>query len=114
MAERICDIIEIGDLDVDNKLENMLFSEISLDVYGKCLSRISEIEDRIWDILWKDEKFSNAEYFSGYAPGYRGTSYRDRKQAEVYNCDLLYMIGIADVLGLKRPVSSEDIDIFGL
>lgn len=91
------------------------------------------IEDKIWEMLNdKNSQFSKSEYYDGLANEYMFEEYFEGKENEddcnfellsfeeqcdvmsaaVYNCDLLYMVAIADVLGLEIPKSSGDIHVF--
>lgn len=105
------------DIDLENKLGNMLDSEISDEIYEKCVvpENLKKIEEKVWMLMKNSaEPFSKAEFYDGLADGYEAKDECDLKSAELYNCDFLYMVAIASVLGLKRPRSSCDIEIFGL
>jgi hypothetical protein len=51
----------------------------------------------------KSESFSSPDYYEGLTKEYETEDIRDKMAAEIYNCDLLYMTAIADVLDLERP-----------
>lgn len=102
-------------IDVEGKLSNMLDSEISADIYHECQEHLREIEDTVWELMTDpDRPFSDTEFYSHLSPRYEPTDFRDDLDANVYNCDLLYMIAIAIVLQLPIPEDSCDIHIFGL
>lgn len=114
---RMTDFVTRDDIDLSDKLENMLDSEISRRIYQKCLQKANfhRIENKVWELLNdKNEPFYFADYFNGLADDYEASDEQDKRQAELYNCDLIYMVAIAFVLGLRRPKSSGDIEIFGL
>ena len=105
------------DIDLLDKLSNMCGSEISDEIYEQCMEEknFEAIEEKIWKLMNnKKSKFSKTELYEGLADEYEAVDERDMWSACVYNCDLLYMTGIAYVLNLKIPESSGDIEIFGL
>lgn len=105
------------DIDLLDKLDNMLGSEISEVIYEKCKEpkTFKKIEEKVWKLMKNSaEPFSKTEFYDGLAGEYDAKDEHDLKSAELYNCDLLYMVAIASVLGLERPRSSGDIEIFGM
>lgn len=109
----ITDVIKKEDIDLDNKLCNMLDSEISEATYDKCIELYDEIEEKIWELL-NDENsvFSNPDTYQGLEGTYESIDNHDLWTARLYNCDLLYMIAIANVLDLPIPEDSSDTPIF--
>ena len=109
--------VSFEDIDLANKLENMLYSEISEEIYEKCLEEkvFHKIEDKIWKLMRNSaSKFSRTKFYEGLADEYEATDKKDRLSACVYNCDILYITAIAHVLGLEIPKTSSDISIFGI
>ena len=112
----ITDFITYDDIDLRNKLGNMLYSEISDEIFDKCLDEniFKKIEGKVWELINdKESKFSRAGLYEDL--------YECEAENEcefyancMYNCDLLYMTAIAHVLGLKLPVGRWDTDIFGI
>ncbi len=113
----ITEYVTREDIDLLNKLSNMCDSEISEEIYDRCIEEKSfeAIEDRVWKLMNdKNSKFSKAALYEGLADEYEATDECEMWSACVYNCDLLYMTAIAYVLNLEIPESSGDIGIFGL
>ncbi len=109
--------VEKQDIDLLNKLDNMLESEISEEIYNKCMipKTFQKIEDKVWAMMRNSAStFSKAATYEGLADEYDAADERDKWSACVYNCDLLYMTAIASILKLPIPRSSGDIHIFGL
>lgn len=109
--------VEKQDIDLLNKLDNMLESEISEEIYNKCMNSktFQKIEDKVWAMMRNSASpFSKTATYEGLADEYDAADERDKWSACVYNCDLLYMTAIASVLKLSIPRSSGDIHIFGL
>lgn len=110
-------VIKREDIDLSNKLSNMVDSEISEEIYDKCneTNTFSQIEEKVWELLSDtSSKFSTTSLYDGLAGEYESVDEHDYWSACLYNCDLLYMTAIAMVLGLEMPKSSCDIKIFGL
>ena len=110
-------IVSKEKIDLEDKLANLLCSEISDEIYDKCCDHdvFQKIENEIWNYL-NDEKsdFSQINFYDGLADEYEAADEYDYWEACVYNCDLLYMIAIAKALNLKTPKSAGDTYIFGL
>lgn len=107
----ITDYVTREDIELIGKLENMFESEISEAIYDTCHEPefFKKIEEEIWRLMNdNNEPFSKADFYEGLADEYDAVDEDDLKAAELYNCDLLYMVGIANVLGLKRPKDSGD------
>ncbi len=108
----ITSIVSKEDIDLVDKLDNMIDNEISEEIYNKCMDpeTLKKIEEEVWKLMNdSSEPFSKAEYYEGLADEYEAADDHDLKSAEVYNCDLLYMVAIANVLGLPRPEDSGDV-----
>lgn len=113
----ITDYVIYEDVDLANKLSNMLYSEISEEIFDKCMEGEihTQVTNKVWELMNdKDSKFSSADFYEGLAKEYEPVDEHDMWSACLYNCDLLYMTAIACVLGLKIPSDSGDIHIFGL
>lgn len=106
-----------GDIDLANKLDNMLGSEISQDIYEKCSEQtvFDKVEEKIWKLMRNSASvFSRTTTYEGLTDEYETDDEHEKWSACVYNCDLLYMTAIAYVLKLETPKSSGDIHIFGM
>ena len=106
-----------SDIDLRDKLDNMLGSEISEEIYNKCMSpkTFQKIEDKVWAMMRNSASpFSKTATYEGLADEYDAADDRDKWSACLYNCDLLHMTAIASILKLPIPRSSGDIHIFGL
>lgn len=117
MSKLITSYINAEDIDLVDKLENMLGSEISEEIYDKCMEpkTFKKIEDKVWKLMCNSaEPFSKADFYDGLADEYDAEDEHDLKTAEIYNCDLLFMVAIASVLKLPRPKHSWDVEIFGM
>lgn len=116
-TKNIADILTKDDIDLIDKLDNMHESEISEEIYEKCNEPefFSKIEEEVWNLM-KDpeEKFHNSDFYEGLEGEYEAADEHDLWSARLYNCDLIYMVAIANVLGLQRPKDSCDIKIFGM
>jgi len=123
---RTTNIITKEDIDLEDKLDNMLESEISEDVYNKCNEpkTFEKIEKKIWNMI-NDKKlpYYYLEWFEHLGKTYlECEGYANKDDADehdfwsacFYNCDLIYMQAIAYILGLEIPNDSGDIDIFGM
>lgn len=105
------------DIDLIDKLSNMTGSEISEEIVEKCMEQktFEKIEEKVWKLMRNSaEPFSKAAFYEGLADDYEAEDEHDMMTASVYNCDLLYMVAIASVLGLPRPKDSEDTEMFGI
>lgn len=116
-TKNIADILAKDDIDLIDKLDNMYESEISEEIYEKCNEPefFSKIEEEVWNLM-KDpeEKFHNSDFYEGLEGEYEAADEHDLWSARLYNCDLIYMVAIASVLGLQRPNDSCDNEIFGM
>ena len=107
------------DIDLIDKLDNMYCSEISEDVFHKCMEEktFKKIEEKIWKLMRNSaSKFSNAEYYKELAEN-SDLEFEDEHEMYsngLYLCDLLYMTAIAHVLKLSIPRSAGDVEIFGM
>lgn len=107
------DVIKQEDIDLDDKLCNMLDSEISEATYDNCNALYEEIEAKIWELLNdEDSVFSNPDTYQGLEGEYEAIDNHDLWTSRLYNCDLLYMTAIADVLDLPTPEDSSDTQMF--
>lgn len=105
------------DIDLIDKLSNMVCSEISEEIYDKCNEEktFKKIEDKVWKLMRNSaSKFSKASYYEELAKEYDPVDEHDMWSACLYNCDLLYMTAIAHVLKLPTPRTAGDIEIFGM
>lgn len=104
-------------IDLDDKLANLLCSEISEEIFDKCCEQevFNKIENEIWNSL-NDEtsKFSQLDFYEGLADEYDARDEYDHWEVCVYNCDLVYMVAIAKVLNLEIPRTAGDTYIFGM
>ena len=117
MATYITKYVTFEDIDLLNKLGNMLESEISQEIYDKCMEKktFEKVEKKVWALMRNSaSKFAFADFYEGLAGEYDAEDEHDMWSACLYNCDLLYMTAIAYVLGLQIPKSSYDIKIFGI
>ena len=113
----ITSYVTFDDIDLTDKLSNMLGCEISEEIYEKCKEpkTFKKIEEKVWKLMKNSaEPFHRADYYDGLAKEYDAADEHDLKSAELYNCDLLYMTAIASVLKLPRPKDSCDVEIFGM
>ena len=97
------------DIDLEDKLDNMLGSEISEKVYALASSpkNFGKIEEKIWAMMGNSNlPYSNIEYFDGLAKEYEDVDEHDLYSACLYNCDLIYMQAIAHVLKMPIPKNS--------
>lgn len=105
------DFLRKEDIDLCDKLNNMLDSEISEDIFylASLPDNFQKIENKVWEML-NDESlpYCQISYFSNLAKEYEPENENDLHAAELYNCDLIYMQAIAHVLGLEIPEDSGD------
>ena len=114
---KITDFVTKEDIDLIDKLSNMCESEISEYIFNKCHDSniFLKIEKEIWSLMNNPkEEFYYANFYDGLEGEYEAENEKDLWSARLYNCDLIYMVAIAKVLGLKRPNSSYDVEIFGM
>lgn len=117
VSKCITSFVTEDDIDLANKLDNLCGSEISDDIYNKCMEpkNFTKIKTKIWSLMKNSaENFHSREYYEGLEGDYQSKDEHDLWSVRVYNCDLLYMVAIANVLKLKRPRTSCDVDIFGI
>ncbi len=117
MKTLITKYITYEDIDLVDKLDNMLDCEIAEEIYNKCQDNVifKKIEEKIWELINnKDSKFAYTDFYEGLAKEYEAVDEYDMWSACLYNCDLLYMTAIAYVLNLEIPKSSCDVKIFGI
>ena len=113
----ITNYVTHDDIDLVDKLNNMYESEISEEIYEKCLQKdvFRKIENKVWELINdKNSQFAYTSLYESLAREYEPTDEHDLWSARLYNCDLLYMTAIAHVLGLAIPNDSCDIHIFGM
>lgn len=116
-TKNITDFLTKDDVDLIDKLNNMYESEISEEIYEKCNEPefFSKIEEEVWNLMKNpEEKFHNSDFYVGLEGEYEAEDEHDLWSARLYNCDLIYMVAIAAVLGLQRPNDSCDNEIFGM
>lgn len=116
-TKNIADFLTKDDVDLIDKLNNMYESEISEEIYEKCNEPefFSKIEEEVWNLMKNpEEKFHNSDFYVGLEGEYEAEDEHDLWSARLYNCDLIYMVAIAAVLGLQRPNDSCDNAIFGM
>lgn len=116
-TKNIADFLTKDDVDLIDKLNNMYESEISEEIYEKCNEPefFSKIEEEVWNLMKNpEEKFHNSDFYVGLEGEYEAEDEHDLWSARLYNCDLIYMVAIAAVLGLQRPNDSCDNEIFGM
>ncbi len=117
METLMAKLVTREDIDLLNKLSNMTNSEISEEIYDKCVEEetFAKIENKVWELLSDtSSRFSQSEYYDGLAREYEPIDDHDYWTACLYNCDLIYMVAIAMVLDLEIPKTSCDVGIFGL
>lgn len=117
MKKLITEYVGYKDIDLVDKLDNMYCSEISEEIFEKCTEKetFKKIEEKVWELMNdKDSEFSKAEFYEDLFDGEEDDSEDYIWSARVYNCDLLYMVAIAYVLGLEIPESCYDVGIFGM
>lgn len=117
MKNLITEYVKYEDIDLIDKLDNMCCSEISVEIFEKCMEKetFKKIEEKVWELMNdKDSKFSNAEYYDDFFDGDASDDEHYIWTSCLYNCDLLYMTAIAHVLGLEIPKFSWDVEIFGM
>lgn len=116
-TKNITDFLTKDDVDLIDKLNNMYESEISEEIYekGNEPEFFSKIEEEVWNLMKNpEEKFHNSDFYVGLEGEYEAEDEHDLWSARLYNCDLIYMVAIAAVLGLQRPNDSCDNEIFGM
>lgn len=116
-TKNIADFLTKDDVDLIDKLNNMYESEISEEIYEKCNEPefFSKIEEEVWNLMKNPEEiFHNSDFYEGLEGEYEAKDEHDLWSARLYNCDLIYMVAIANVLGLRRPSDSCDNEIFGM
>ena len=117
MKNLITEYLKYEDIDLIDKLYNMCCSEISKDIFEKCMEKetFKKIEEKVWELMNnQDSEFAKTEFYDGLYDGDGAEDEHDMWSGCLYNCDLLYMTAIARVLGLEIPESSGDIEIFGM
>ena len=117
MKNLITEYVKYEDIDLIDKLDNMYCSEISEEIFAKCMEKetFKKIEEKVWELMNdRNSEFSKAEFYDGLFDGDETEDEHYIWISCVYNCDLLYMTAIAYVLGLEMPESSGDIEIFGM
>lgn len=117
MKNLITEYITYKDIDLVDKLDNMCNSEISEEIFEKCMEEktFKKIEEKVWELMNdEDSKFSKVYFYDGSYDGDESEDGRDMLSECLYNCDLLYMTAIAHVLGLEIPQFSWDVEIFGM
>ena len=113
----ITNYVNYADIDLCDKLENMLDSEISEEIYKLCQCKdiFIQVEQKVWELMNdSNSKFSKANFYEGLADEYEAIDEHDMWSACLYNCDLLYMTAIAMVLNLEIPQHSGDTSMFGI
>lgn len=117
MKNLITEYVTYKDIDLVDKLDNMYCSEISEEIFEKCMERqtFKKIEEKVWELMNdEDSKFSKVYFYDGSYDEDESEDGRDMLSECLYNCDLLYMTAIAHVLGLEIPKFSWDVEIFGM
>lgn len=117
MKNLITEHVTYKDIDLVDKLDNMYCSEISEEIFEKCMDKeiFKKIEEKAWELMNdKDSKFSKAEFYDGLSDDDESEDEHDMWSSCLYNCDLLYMTAIAYVLNLEIPKFSWDVEIFGM
>ena len=117
MKNLITEYLKYEDIDLIDKLDNMCCSEISEDIFEKCMEKetFKKIEEKVWELMNdEDSKFSKVYFYDGLYDEDESEDEHDKLSSCLYNCDLLYMTAIAHVLGLEIPLFSWDIEIFGM
>ncbi len=117
MKSFIVEYVKYKDIDLVDKLDNMCGSEISEEIFEKCMEKetFKKIEEKVWELMNdRNSEFSRTEFYDGLFDGDETEDEHYIWTSCVYNCDLLYMTAIAYVLGLKIPEFSWDVEIFGM
>ena len=117
MKNLIIEYVTYKDIDLVDKLDNMCCSEISEEIFEKCMEKdtFKKIEEKVWELMNdKDSEFSKAEFYEGLFDGDETEDGHYVWSSCLYNCDLLYMTAIAHVLGLAIPEFSWDVEAFGM
>ena len=117
MENLITEYITYKDIDLVDKLDNMRGSEISEEIFEKCMEKdtFKKIEEKVWEVMNnEDSEFSQAEFYEDLFDGDESEDEHYVWSSCLYNCDLLYMTAIAYVLGLEIPEFSYDVEIFGM
>jgi hypothetical protein len=117
MKNLIIEYVRYEDIDLIDKLDNMYCSEISEEIFEKCMEKgtFKKIEEKVWELMNdKDSEFSKAGFYDGLSDEDESEDEHDMWSACLYNCDLLYMTAIAYVLGLEVPEFSWDVENFGM
>lgn len=117
MKNLITEYVTYEDIDLVDKLDNMCNSEISEEIFEKCMEKqtFKKIEEKVWELMNdEDSKFSKVYFYDGSYDGDESEDGHDMLSECLYNCDLLYMTAIAHVLGLEIPQFSWEVWIFGM
>lgn len=117
MKKLITEYVGHKDIDLVDKLDNMCCSEISEEIFEKCIEETTfkKIEEKVWELMNdEDSEFSKAEFYEDLFDGDGTEDEHYVWSSCLYNCDLLYMTAIAHVLGLEIPEASWDVEIFGM
>ena len=117
MKNLITEYVKYEDIDLIDKLDNMYCSEISEEIFEKCMEKetFKKIEAKVWELMNdRNSEFSKAEFYDGLFDEDESEDEHYVWTSCLYNCDLLYMTAIAHVLDLETPESSGDVEIFGL
>lgn len=113
----ITEYVDYDDIDLYNKLDNMLDSEISEEIYKKCIKddNFKKIEKKVWEIINDiTSEYCLLETYEGLAKEYDAKDENDMWSACLYNCDTLYMTAIANVFNLEIPETGINVEIFGI
>ncbi len=117
MKSLIVEYVKYEDIDLVDKLDNMCGSEISKEIFEKCMEKetFKKIEEKVWELMNdKASEFSKSEFYDGLFDDDEAEDEHYIWTSCLYNCDLLYMTAIAHVLGLEIPEFSWDVEIFGM
>ena len=117
MESLIVKYVKYEDIDLVNKLDNMCCSEISEDIFEKCMKKeaFEKIQEKIWELMNNEEfEFSKAEFYEDLFDEDETEDEHYIWSSRLYNCDLLYMTAIAYVLGLEIPEFSWDVETCGM
>ena len=117
MKNLITEYVTYEDIDLVDKLDNMYCSEISEEIFKKCMEKdtFKKIEEKVWELMNdEDSEFSKAEFYEDLFDGDESEDEHNIWSSCLYNCDLLYMTATAYVLGLDIPECSSDVEIFGM
>ena len=117
MKNLITEYVTYKDIDLIDKLDNMYCSEISEEIFEKCMEKetFKKIEEKVWELMNdRNSEFSKAEFYDGLFDEDESEDEHYVWTSCLYNCDLLYMTAIAHVLDLETPESSGDVEIFGM